>query len=426
MPISKHLANETGTVYRLLRQNIPRPQLELQHQLVRAAKLQQGPGPILGVVQNHVQDFHAVNSGTALHLLVQSTQEYRSNDGTTMSQMLQAVRAECPRLLNRILVDVEKKPRDLATAAWSLAHLAVSHEETLAKLAREVEKAAGHFEGQDVANTMWAFTKLYVRHSRPLLGTLANVAMTHLKDYEPRHLVGAAWALANSRVLHEDYFWIAARIAQETRAKHWGPQDISNFLWAYATLRCEAPPPLESLVSRAAALGWHKFLPRELSITMWAVMTLGIRDSRPSVHSCVQRLLQHTARHLRDVRPQDFEPQHFTNAAWALSRWQRHCRLFGWPQECKAATCRPALRSLANAAANRTAEFKSAELARFLWALGSQACLHLRVIGPGLVKDLQQPGRLAQFTAEDVCTVVTVLSWMVERAVLEPPSSRHM
>jgi len=196
MPISKHLANETGTVYRLLRQNIPRPQLELQHQLVRAAKLQQGPGPILGVVQNHVQDFHAVNSGTALHLLVQSTQEYRSNDGTTMSQMLQAVRAECPRLLNRILVDVEKKPRDLATAAWSLARLAVSHEETLAKLAREVEKAAGHFEGQDVANTMWAFTKLYVRHSRPLLGTLANVAMTHLKDYEPRHLVGAAWALA--------------------------------------------------------------------------------------------------------------------------------------------------------------------------------------------------------------------------------------
>jgi len=36
---------------------------------------------------------------------------------------------------------------------------------------------------------------------------------------------------------------------------------------------------------------------------------------------------------LHGFQLQDFEPRHVMNAAWALARWQRHCRLMGWPQE---------------------------------------------------------------------------------------------
>merc|ERR550532_1538138 len=109
-------------------------------------------------------------------------------------------------------------------------------------------------------------------------------------------------------------------------------------------------------------------------------MKLGISDPRPAAHDSVQRLLQHTARQLRAAGARGFEPRHCANAAWALARWQRHCRLTGLRQECKPATCRPALRAVATEAVARIGEFTPRELTRLLWAFGSQACLSFELM----------------------------------------------
>ena len=66
---------------------------------------------------------------------------------------------------------------------------------------------------------------------------------------------------------------------------------------------------------------------------MWAAYSLGVKDGRGASMRAVKRMLQHGAREIKVRQAQAFEPRHLINAAWALARWQRHCRLTGWPQE---------------------------------------------------------------------------------------------
>lgn len=66
---------------------------------------------------------------------------------------------------------------------------------------------------------------------------------------------------------------------------------------------------------------------------MWSAYRLGVRDGRGASVRAVKRMLQHGAREIRVRQALGFEPRQLMNAAWALARWQRHCRLQGWPQE---------------------------------------------------------------------------------------------
>ena len=81
--------------------------------------------------------------------------------------------------------------------------------------------------------------------------------------------------------LFEDFFWKADTILKKSRAKTWAPQDISNFMWAFAALRCECEPPVDVLLTRAGHLKWPSFAPQEMSIMMWAAMTIGITGRWP-------------------------------------------------------------------------------------------------------------------------------------------------
>jgi len=312
------------------------------------------------------------------------------------------------------------QPRDLAISSWSAARLALEEAGPLEALGTAILDAKAVFDGQDVANIVWAFATLRAANHEEVLRAMCTRALPAMHDFAPRHLVGVAWGLASARVYHTEYFEAAARVAEASRASHWVPQDVANFLWAFAITKCTGVSPMSVVVSHAAKLGWDAFQPQELSISMWSAMTMGVADARPVVHANVQRLLQHAARQVRNAGAKGFEPRHLTNVAWALARWQRHCRLTGLRQECKAAVCRPALRAVAGEASGRLGELNPHELSRFLWALGSEGCLHLRVLAPGLVADLRRPGRLSELDVEELVSVVTVLSWTLERAVWEP------
>merc|ERR1712099_176958 len=87
--------------------------------------------------------------------------------------------------------------------------------------------------------------------------------------------------------------------------------------------------------------------------------------------------------------------------------------------ECKPAVCRPALKAIGNAAIGQLSSFSTTELSRLLWALGSQGCLRLRQFSPALTADLRRPGRLPNMDHDSFISVITVLAWMMERAVWE-------
>lgn len=359
----------------------------------------------------------AANASTALHLLAQAAVESRS------TAEVQASRGVCAELLGTVVTDAEAQPRDLATASWALAKLAVDDPAPLRALVGSVCAKVADFEAQEVATVAWSFATLRSSESRGLCDVLAGIAACNAECYSPRHLVGVLWALGTVRACHQDFVWAAARITSGSQAKDWSPQDVANGMWAFAVLQAAAPAPLPAIGARAAGLGWKAFLPQELSISMWAAVRLGTSDARPAAHDAVRRLLQHSARQLRAAGARGYEPRHCANAAWALAWWQRHCRLTGLPQECKPAVCRPALRALADEAAQQLDKFSARELSRLLWALGSQSCLRLRLFSPRLALDFRRQGRLSEFDHDELLSMTTVLAWMLERAVWERPDA---
>lgn len=404
--ISKYQPSSQGVVYRLLKDGVSERALKIQQQLLDVAPEH---NRLASVTASHLTEMDTTNASTALHLLAQHA-------GLSMED-----KALASPLVEKILGDPKVQPRDVALAAWSLARLAVKDEVVLAALASAVRSSMDELNGQDAAQVAWAFATLQTAQGESLLSDVANSASRRLDDFSPRHVVGVLWALGAARVRNEDYCWAAAAVTESTKANQWVSQDVANFLWAFAVLGCEAPPPLVVIVSCAAELGWRHFQPQELSTCMWAAMTLGRRDPRPAARSSVQRLLQHAARELRDAsRVQQLECQHLANVAWALARWQRHCRFSGWPQACKPATVRPVLRALAKEAAPRLSEFGSRELSRFIWALGAESCLHIRLLAPPLLQELRRPKRLRAWDCDELVSVSTALAWAHERLFWEP------
>ncbi|CAJ1376714.1 unnamed protein product [Effrenium voratum] len=380
--ISKHLslACEAGAVYRLLQQGVPKAELQIQKELLSAAF---GPDPsasdakfhpdarrrILAATQRHA--LGAVNASTALHLLAQTSAKGPRIAGGNTAEVSDLVLA---------VVAGAASPRDLAVASWAVARLGLASDSALAALENAAKAAAEEMDGQDLANVCWAFATMRPFRNGsdledPLLAQLAEVASHKAHTMSPRHLAIVTWSLAKARVRHEDFCWSAAGAVKSSKAAKWLPQDLANFLWAFAVLRLDRQiAPLDVVAARAAELNWDKFRPQELSIAMWAAYSLGIRDFRGSSALAVKRMLQHAAREIRNHGAKDFEPQHLMNAAWALARWQRHCRLNGLPQECKDYVCRPALRVLATEAAHHAHHFRAREMSRLVWALASQSC----------------------------------------------------
>ncbi|CAK8987285.1 Uncharacterized protein SCF082_LOCUS910 [Durusdinium trenchii] len=322
-----------GAVYRLLLSGVSKSELEIQKELLTAAFGHDPPedagnfhpkatARIAGAAAARRQELGAVNASTALHLLAQARKPGE-------------VCGIAPDLIITV-VGGAAQPRDLAIASWAAARLSVD----------AFKADAGHAEALQALQEA-----VKVEASQGILWHLAEHSTSRISAFSPRHLAILTWALAKTKLRHETLM----------------KSDLSNFIWASAVLRCDSP--LEQMASRAAALRWEKFRPQELSIAMWAAYSLGVAERKGSAQRAVKRMLQHGAREIRD-----FEPLHLMNAAWALARWQRHCRLAGLPQECKDYVCRPALRILAAEAAKDFSRFGARELSRLMWAVASQSC----------------------------------------------------
>ncbi|CAE7493266.1 unnamed protein product [Symbiodinium sp. CCMP2592] len=424
--ISKHLslACEAGATYRLLNQGVSKLELQIQSDLLGAAFGKDPTSvPDAGATSRILRTVHAwkdklgaVNASTALHLLAQSS---HSTDA------LPRLHRESAELVLST-VGGNAQPRDLAIASWAAARLRLERagcaDTALQALNIAALACAARMDGQDTANIAWAFATMQLQ-AEELLTVLAEEASRKLQQFEPKHMVVLTWALAKAKVRSEDFCWAAASETQRSKASKWMPQDISNFLWANAVLRCEAPVPMEILAARAADLHWKQFRPQELSISMWAAYTLGVHGKGPTTRA-VKRMLQHAAREIRTSGAQDFEPRHIINAAWSLARWQRHCRLMGWPQELKPYVCRPALRVLLGEAAKDLKKFAARELSRLMWAGASQSCLKLRELGPPLLAYVRTSEHAAEFDTDDLVSLVNSLAWMLERLVWEAPGRR--
>lgn len=62
--------------------------------------------------------------------------------------------------------------------------------------------------------------------------------------------------------------------ALETRAAGFGPQDLANTLWAFATLRLAADRKVLEALEERVLLTAHAFAPQHIANTLWALVSV--------------------------------------------------------------------------------------------------------------------------------------------------------
>jgi len=186
------------------------------------------------------------------------------------------------------------------------------------QLAVATERRAPEFEPQQIANAAWAFTKADVLSAPELMRlfeALAAVAPPALPRLKPQELSNLVWALTRSGIVAPDlYEAIAARCVHDGFSK-FKSQDFANTAWAFAgtAKRQMVNAEFWDCLLRSATGSLHLFRPLELSSLLWSLARSGYGDSHlDCAKSISQLVLQNDLRHQTT--------QALANLAWGSAR----------------------------------------------------------------------------------------------------------
>merc|ERR1719428_962040 len=186
------------------------------------------------------------------------------------------------------------------------------------QLAVATEHRAPEFEPQQIANAAWAFTKAEVLSAPELMRlfeALAAVAPPALPRLKPQELSNLVWALTRSGIVAPDlYEAIAARCIQDGFSK-FKSQDFANTAWAFAgtAKRQMVNSVFWDCLLRSAAGSLHLFRPLELSSLLWSLARSGHGEMHLDFAKAISQLvLQNDLRHQTT--------QALANLAWGSAR----------------------------------------------------------------------------------------------------------
>merc|ERR1712216_852999 len=80
-------------------------------------------------------------------------------------------------------------------------------------VSREAERRANEFNGQELANTAWAFAKVKLSDEK-LFRALAREAERRVSDYNAQEFANMAWVFAEVNLFDEKLFRALAREAE--------------------------------------------------------------------------------------------------------------------------------------------------------------------------------------------------------------------
>ncbi|KAL4458727.1 hypothetical protein ABPG75_013592 [Micractinium tetrahymenae] len=262
----------------------------------------------------------------------------------------------------------EFKPQGLANIVWGLGKMGVkvTHEvrQMVEVLGREMTaqlthaRHKGSVAPQNVSNMLHGLTNIGVAPAPELLSALARCADSMLRQFGPQELTNTVWSFSQmfkqgvhlppdvnaliDRVPDEVLLLFGDR-AWRARVK---PQTISNLGIAYAHLR-RAPQMLMMELMGEALPMLAQFKPQELSNLLWAMATMGFYPGASTVDA-ITRAAGSAADRMK--------PQEIANTCWAWAT-MRH-----FP----GAATMDTMLAHADAQLDR---FKSQELGMLCWAV---------------------------------------------------------
>jgi len=179
----------------------------------------------------------------------------------------------------------------------------------LSTLREQTREQLRTFGARQVANTAHALAKLALRGAAwaSLWNEIERAALARRSEFGPQELPNTAWAFATAGHATPALF---DAIAEEAAGKisELTPQGLANTAWAFATAG-HATPALLAAIAEEAAGRVREFKPQELSNTAWAFATAG--HAAPALFDAIA---EEAAGRMRELNPQDL-----ANTAWAFA-----------------------------------------------------------------------------------------------------------
>lgn len=155
------------------------------------------------------------------------------------------------------------------------------------------------------ANLAWSVAKLMVR-SWPI-EELVTECRHAVPEMNGQNLANTSWAFATLRVADEDFFDAVAK-AVKAQCHDFAQQNLSNTAWAFAKVQIKRPEMMSAISQSVQRLG--KMPAQGVANTVWAFATLNIRDE-PLMSSMRQILMQGMGK---------FQLQNVMNSTWAYAK----------------------------------------------------------------------------------------------------------
>jgi len=175
---------------------------------------------------------------------------------------------------------------------------------------REQTRDMAKFDAQAVSNTAHAMAKLDLWGTawECLWKELEGAALARsLNNFGPQELANTAWAFATAGHAAPSLFDAIGR-ESAGRVCEFKSQELSNTAWAFATAGHAAPALFDAIAVQAAS-HVRDFNPQNISNTAWAFATAG--QAAPALFDAIGREAA--------GRVRDFKPQELSNAAWAFA-----------------------------------------------------------------------------------------------------------
>ena len=281
----------------------------LNAQLAQAAT----PEEIEALVRTHCAVMNSVNVATALHRLAKC-RPARSKGGG-MEALL------CARTAAVLAGAENVTPRSLTSIAWAVGKLRLSDAPLLAALVAQAsaQLARGGLDAFGIANVAWALATLYTAATSAttetvspqhggLCDALAEAALARPQEFKPQELTNLLWAFATLKRRHARLFEALGEVATG-RMGEFTPQGLSQTVWAFSKLNLSKHSLL--LAAAAAALPrLASYDPQSVATLAWAFANLEV-EHRPLMAA----VSQHAS-----ARPTAFDSASASQLLWALSR----------------------------------------------------------------------------------------------------------
>jgi len=129
------------------------------------------------------------------------------------------------------------------------------------------------WQGRELASAAWAVAKLAPQSGPRVLAAVSREAPAKLAAFGPQEISNTAWAFATAGFPAPKLFRGMA-LAASAKVDRFKPQELSNLVWAFSKCGLAAPALFDAVAAHASKK-MHLFKPQEVSNTVWAFATAG-------------------------------------------------------------------------------------------------------------------------------------------------------